>query len=136
MHAVGIRYGLPPIIDPIASLIVAVFILRAAFQIIRSTSAVLVDKAVADSEQIRSITLEFSEVHDVHDIRSRGTDQELFIDMHVLIDPDMGIADSHRLCHAVEQRICQKLQRCSPGHDSHGTLSNRGLRDNKGPQSF
>ena len=106
---VGIRYGLPPIIDPIASLIVAAFILRAAFQIIRSTSEVLVDKAVADSEQIRSITLEFSEVRGVHDIRSRGTEQELFIDMHVLIDPDMGIADSHRLCHAVEQRICQKL---------------------------
>lgn len=107
---VGIRYGLPAIIDPIASLIVAVFILRAAFQIIRSTSAVLVDKAVADIEQIRNIALEFPEVHGVHDIRSRGTEQELFIDMHVLIDPDMGIADSHRLCHAVEQRICQELQ--------------------------
>ena len=30
--------------------------------------------------------------------------------MHVLIDPDMGVAESHRLCHAAEQRICQELQ--------------------------
>jgi divalent metal cation (Fe/Co/Zn/Cd) transporter len=48
-------------------------------------------------------------VRGVHDIRSRGTDQDLYIDMHVLIDPDMGIAASHQLSHAVEQKICQEL---------------------------
>ena len=30
--------------------------------------------------------------------------------MHVLIDPEMGIAESHRLSHAVEQKIRQSLQ--------------------------
>ena len=106
----GIKFGLPSIIDPIASLVVAAFILHAAFQIIRSTSEVLVDKAVADSDKIRNIMFEFPEVRGVHNIRSRGTQQELYIDMHVLIDPDMGVAESHRLCHAAEQRICQELQ--------------------------
>ncbi len=105
----GIKYGLPPIIDPVASLIVAGFIIKAAIEIIRSTSEVLVDSAVADSDVIRDITLCFSEVRGVHDIRSRGTDQELYIDMHVLIDPEMGIAESHQLSHAVEQKICQEL---------------------------
>ena len=105
----GIKYGLPPIIDPIASLIVAGFIIKAALEIIRSTSEVLVDAAVADSDVIRNITLCFEEVRGVHDIRSRGTDQDLYIDMHVLIDPDMGIAASHQLSHAVEQKICQEL---------------------------
>ena len=105
----GIKYGLPPIIDPIASLIVAGFIIKAALGIIRSTSEVLVDAAVADSEVIRNIALCFEEVRGVHDIRSRGTDQDLYIDMHVLIDPDMGIAASHELSHAVEQKICQEL---------------------------
>jgi cation diffusion facilitator family transporter len=106
----GIKFGLPPIIDPIASLVVAAFIIHAAFLIIRSTSEVLVDKAVADTGRIREIALGFAEVRGVHDIRSRGTDQELYIDMHILIDPTVGIAQSHRLCHAVEQKICQELQ--------------------------
>ena len=106
----GIKYGLPPIIDPIASLVVAAFIIRAAFQIIRSTSEVLVDKAVADSDKIRGITLEFPQIRGVHNIRSRGTEQELYIDMHILIDPNMGIAESHKLCHAVEEKLCREMQ--------------------------
>ena len=106
----GITFGLPSIIDPIASLLVAAFIIHAAFGIIRSTSDVLVDKAVADSDTIREIALAFPEVRGVHDIRSRGSEQELYIDMHVLIDPEMGIAESHRLSHAVEQKIRQSLQ--------------------------
>jgi len=104
-----IQYGLPPIIDPIASLVVAVFIIRAAVKIIRSTSEVLVDKAVADTDTIRNIALAFPEIHGVHDIRSRGTEQEFYIDMHVLIDPNMEIYASHKLCHAVEQKICTEL---------------------------
>jgi cation diffusion facilitator family transporter len=106
----GIKFGLPPIIDPIASLVVAAFIIRAAINIIHSTSEVLVDKAVADSDRIRAIALEFPEIRGVHGIRSRGTDQELYIDMHILIDPDMEIAASHQLSHAIEQKICQELQ--------------------------
>ena len=107
---VGIQNGLPPIIDPIASLVVVGFIIKAAIQIIRSTSDVLVDAAVADSEVIRDITLGFADVRGVHDIRSRGSDQDLYIDMHVLLEPEMGIAASHELCHAVEQKICQELK--------------------------
>jgi cation diffusion facilitator family transporter len=107
---VGIQFGLPPIIDPVASLVVAAFILRAAYGIIRSTSDVLVDTAVADSDKIREIALSFPAVRGVHDIRSRGSDQELYIDMHILIDPTMGIDASHQLSHAVEQKIRQALQ--------------------------
>jgi cation diffusion facilitator family transporter len=105
----GIKHGLPPIIDPLASLLVVGFIVKAALQIIRSTSEVLVDAAVADSDKVRDIALSFQEVHGVHDIRSRGSEQELYIDMHVLIDPEMGIAESHQLCHAVEEKICRDL---------------------------
>ena len=86
------------------------FIIKAALQIIRSTSEVLVDAAVADSDTIRDITLGFPEVRGVHDIRSRGTERDLYIDMHVLLEPEMGIAASHDLCHAVEQKICQELK--------------------------
>ena len=105
----GIKFGLPAIIDPIASLVVAAFIIHAAIEIIRSTSAVLVDRATVDTEKIREITLSFAAVHDVHDIRSRGSEHDLYIDMHVLIDPSMGIEDSHRLSHEVTNKIREEL---------------------------
>lgn len=75
----GIKFGLPSIIDPIASLVVAAFILHAAFQIIRSTSEVLVDKAVADSDKIRNIMFEFPEVRGVHNIRTAGPSRNFIL---------------------------------------------------------
>lgn len=106
---VGIKFGLPAVIDPAASLVVAAFIVRAAVDIIRSTSAVLVDRASVDTEKIREIALSFVEVRDVHDIRSRGSEHDLYIDMHVLIDPTMDVADSHRLSHDVADKIRAEL---------------------------
>ena len=105
----GIKFGLPAIIDPVASLIVAAFIIRAAIAIIRSTCDVLVDRAAVDTEKIREIALGFAEVHDVHDIRSRGSEHDLYIDMHVQIDPAMGVAESHRLSHEVANKIREEL---------------------------
>ena len=102
---------MPAVIDPIASLVVAAFILRAAAEIIRSTSDVLVDKAVVtDTELIREIAFSFPEVKDIHNIRSRGSEQELYIDMHLLVDPTMELATSHRLSHEIEREIRRRLQ--------------------------
>lgn len=105
----GIKFGLPAIIDPLASLVVAAFIVHAAIEIIRATSDVLVDKAIIDTEKIREIALSFGEIQGVHDIRSRGSEQELYIDMHVLIDPAMEAAESHRLSHAIEDKMREEL---------------------------
>jgi cation diffusion facilitator family transporter len=107
---IGIKLGAPPIIDPIASLLVAAFIIRAAVEIIKSTSEVLVDKAVADTAAIEELVLGFAQVRGVHDIRSRGSEQQLYIDMHILVDMDMGVAAAHQLSHEIEGRIQQLLQ--------------------------
>lgn len=106
---IGIRLGMPPFIDPLASLVVAVFIIRAAVEIIRSTSSVLVDSATVDTERIREIVMGFAAVCDVHDIRSRGSEQELYIDMHVLIDPTMELEASHQLSHELTDKIREEL---------------------------
>ncbi|MGL5642190.1 MAG: cation diffusion facilitator family transporter, partial [Paraclostridium sp.] len=62
---IGVRLGLPSIIDPIASLVVAGFILHASYEIFKSTIDVLVDRAVIDEENIRQILKNFKEIKDV-----------------------------------------------------------------------
>ena len=110
----GIKAGAPPIIDPIASLIVGGFIIFAGIRIIQSTSAVLTDKAAVDHELVKNIVLCFPRVINVHKIRSRGSEQELFIDMHLIIEPTMTLEESHRLVHDIEDKlkleICQNIQ--------------------------
>ena len=102
---VGVKLGLPPIIDPIASLVVAGFILHASYEIFKSTINVLVDKAVVDDKEIIEVIKTFKEVKYCHDIRSRGSENNIHVDMHVLVDPNMTIEEGHKLSHDIEDKI-------------------------------
>ncbi|WP_097027669.1 cation diffusion facilitator family transporter [Clostridium peptidivorans] len=106
---IGIKLGLPPIIDPIASLVVGGFIFHAAYEIFVDTSGVLVDKAVINPEKIKNIALEFEEVKDAHKIRSRGAEDEIYIDLHIMVDAYMSVEDSHTLATNIENRVKEEL---------------------------
>ncbi|WP_291569222.1 cation diffusion facilitator family transporter [Clostridium sp. UBA4548] len=110
----SIRLGLPAVIDPIASIIVAIFIFHAAYEIFKENSAVLVDRAVVDSETIKKIVLKFPEVKDIHRIRSRGRNDEIFIDLHIKIDSNNTVEQSHNLMHNIEdevrREVCENTQ--------------------------
>ena len=106
---IGIKVGLPPVIDPIASLVVGGFIFHAAYEIFADTSGVLVDKAVIDAEKIKNIALEFEEVKDAHNVRSRGTEDEIYIDLHIMVDAYMSVEDSHTLSTNIEKRVKEEL---------------------------
>jgi len=106
---VCIKMGLPSIIDPIASIIVAGFIIHAAYEIFKDNSGVLVDKAVVDTDKIKDITLSFDQVKDTHNIRSRGSDNDLHIDMHIMTDPYMSIEESHELIHNIEEKLREAI---------------------------
>ncbi|QVK19533.1 cation transporter [Mycoplasmatota bacterium] len=102
---IAIKLGISPIIDPISSLIVAAVIVYASIEIFKSTTDVLVDRRVLNPERIKEIVLAFPEVKFVDKIRSRGRKDEIFIDLHIKIDPDMHIMESHRLNHEIEEKL-------------------------------
>ncbi len=106
-----VKLGLPTIIDPIASIIVAGFILHASYEIFVSTSGILVDKAAIDTQKVKEITMEFKEVKNVHKIRSRGSENELYVDMHVMTEPNMSVEDSHNLIHEIERKMKDKINK-------------------------
>ncbi|NLP33784.1 MAG: cation transporter [Clostridiales bacterium] len=108
---IGIYYGLPTIIDPIASFVVGGFILHAAIEIFRDNSGILLDKAMVDKEEIKSIALSFDQVKDIHNIRSRGTKNDLYIDMHIMTEPDMSVEKSHELTHDIEDKIRESIHK-------------------------
>ncbi len=110
----SIRLGLPAVIDPIASIIIAIFIFHAAYEIFKENSAVLVDRAVVDSEIIKKVVLKFPQVRDVHRIRSRGRNDEIFIDLHIKVDSNDTVEQSHNLIHNIEnemkKEVCENTQ--------------------------
>lgn len=102
---VAIKFGAPPIIDPVTSLLVAGCIVKAAIEIIKSTSAILVDSNAVDARLVELTARSFPQVINVHKIRSRGTDNHAFVDMHIIIDADMSIGEAHDLVHAIEEKL-------------------------------
>ena len=102
---VGVKLGLPAIIDPIASLVVSGFIIHSSYEIFKSATGVLVDQAIIDEEKIKYIVMNFEEVKGVHNIRSRGSENDMHIDMHVLTEPHISLEQSHKLSHKIEDKI-------------------------------
>lgn len=107
----AVKFGADPIIDPIASTIVAAFIFHAAYEIFKSSSNILVDGSVIESEIIEKIALSNEKVLGVHKIRSRGTQDDIYVDMHILADPHLSLEECHNLMHEIESDIRNSLNR-------------------------
>lgn len=103
---IGLKLGLPPIIDALASIVVSGFIFHAAYEIFAETTKVLLDAAVVEKEVIKELVMEFEDIHDVHRIRSRGREDDMYIDLHVKVPAAMPVQECHQLITRVSERIC------------------------------
>jgi len=97
-----------PLLDPIGGLIVAVFIARTGIEIGRDTSRILSDRVVLDEEEIRQTVISVPGVMGCHHIRSRGSFDHTFLDLHVWFRGDTSLHEAHRLSHVVKDRLMQK----------------------------
>ncbi len=105
----ALKFGFPPIIDPIVSLIVAALIIHAGYEIFRDTSSILVDKFVVDNDKISQIIKDFPEVKNIHRIRSRGREDDMFLDLHVMVDENTTVKEAHLLVHKIERKIKEEI---------------------------
>jgi cation diffusion facilitator family transporter len=94
-----------PVLDPIGGLVIAVFIARTGWQIARETSRVLSDRVVLAEEEIRRVVMDTPQIVGCHHIRSRGTADHTFLDLHVWYPPEMPLHEAHRLSHIVKDRL-------------------------------
>ncbi|MGM9531530.1 cation diffusion facilitator family transporter, partial [Intestinibacter sp.] len=104
-----IKLGAPIIIDKIVSFVVAVFILYAAFKIFKFTIDILVDRAVIEENDLKDAVSDFEEIKEIHNIRSRGSESDIYVDMHIMVEPDMTVETSHELEHNIERKIQEKI---------------------------
>jgi cation diffusion facilitator family transporter len=101
---VGVRYGLPWL-DPTAALVVAGFIGYACWGIFHDTTRILADEMVIAEDDIRDVVREVPQVMGCHQIRSRGSADHVFLDLHIWMDPGMRLDEAHRISHVVKDRI-------------------------------
>jgi cation diffusion facilitator family transporter len=100
-----IRAGFP-LIDPIVTIIIAFFIAYSGIKIIKSSSDVLCDAAaIIDVNKITAIVLGIKGVDNCHKIRTRGRADDIHVDLHVQVRPDMRMDQAHQLSYLIEEEI-------------------------------
>lgn len=100
----GAKSGLP-ILDPMAALVVAGFIGHAGLQIARATTGILSDRIVISNADLDRVVMGVPGVLGCHRIRTRGSADHVFLDLHVWLPGDMPLTDAHRLSHVVKDRV-------------------------------
>lgn len=93
------------IADTIAGLVIAFLIARIGFEIIKRASDVLVDTICIDTTALEGVIKSVEGVKGCHDIRTRGTEHSINLDVHILVDPKMSIEKAHEVADALEEKI-------------------------------
>jgi cation diffusion facilitator family transporter len=104
--AVALGY---PLLDPIGGVAIAVLIARTSLEIARDTSGILADRVVIDEDDIRGVVMGVPEVLGCHHIRTRGSLDHVFLDLHVWFPESMSLRQAHSLSHAVKDRLMARF---------------------------
>jgi len=101
---VSIKFGFY-YLDTIISAIIAVLIAKSGIDIIKASSNVLCDANVLARARINEIVKNVPGVKSVHKIRTRGRQDDIHIDLHVIINAKMHIDEAHELSHNIESAL-------------------------------
>ena len=94
-----------PLLDPIAAIFVAGFIGHACWEIAQSASRILADQIVMPEEEVREVVLAVPDVLGCHRIRTRGSADHVFVDLHIWLDGTMSLESAHARSHVVKDRL-------------------------------
>jgi len=100
----GARSGMP-ILDPLAALVVVGFIGYAGFQVATATTRILSDRIVISEGDIERVVMGVPGILGCHQIRTRGSADHVFLDLHVWLPPEMPLSKAHDLSHVVKDRL-------------------------------
>lgn len=99
------------IADPIAALIVSVFIFKIAFDLIRTGLGELLEQSLPEEveKEILGIVAANPRVREPHNLRTRRIGAAIAIEVHVRMDGKMTVEESHELTVDIEQRLRERF---------------------------
>lgn len=99
------------ILDPIASMLIAVFIAVSAIQICLPAINELLEKSLSPSriDKVESIIEGVAGVKAFHRLRTRRNGHSVIIDVHIKVDPDITVSAGHDIASAVENALHEEF---------------------------
>lgn len=106
----GARAGWP-ILDPVAAIVVALLVMGVGWKISRGAVMELVDTAIPRSvqEQISRVAGETPGVLGHHALRTRRVGQDIFVDIHIEVDPKLSVQEGHGVAKMVKEAVQRRI---------------------------
>jgi len=98
-----------PILDPIMAVLAIGLLLKLAWEIVKETSMILCDQALIDTKKIQKIASDIKGVESSHQIRTRGDAHFVFLDMHIVLKPDLSLTKAHRISYNLKEKIMKEI---------------------------
>lgn len=99
------------IAEPIAGIIICLFIIKAAYDIFMDSVSKMVDTACdcQTVEQIKSITLSYPQVKNIDKLMTRLFGSKIYVDMEFSVDGNMTLYEAHAIAHQIHDHLERDL---------------------------
>lgn len=99
------------VLDPVASIVIAIFIFVSAWKICRPALRELLEESLPleEVETIENILASTPGVIDFHRLRTRRNGHSSIIDVHIKVDGNITVSQGHAIATDVEKRLREQL---------------------------
>lgn len=106
----GARAGFP-ILDPVASVVICLFIEKAAYDIFKDAMDKMVDKACPDEvvDQVRSIVMAQEGVEGIDEIKTRLFGAKEYVDVEISVEGSKSLSEAHEIAEMVHDAIEREM---------------------------
>jgi len=108
----AIRFTGLNIIDPIVALAVALFIIKAAYDVMKKSFGELVDVRLPKAEEdglVSCLREHSGQLVGFHAVRTRKAGSQRFVDLHLMLPKNASVEEAHQVCDHLEQDIKDRL---------------------------
>ncbi len=104
----GFDYG-----DQVAAIAVGLMIILVAVRIIGDCMRELTEGSIdpATVERIKEVIAANSAIRQWHKLRTRTVGREVFLDLHILVDPALDVAAAHEISESLEKALHEQIAR-------------------------
>lgn len=122
----GARMGFP-ILDPIAAVIICLFIFKVALDVFRDAISKMTDKACDEQTEakMRETILSHKSVKDIDLLKTRLFGDRVYVEVEISIEPNTSLYEAHGIAHQVHDAIeadFEKVKHCAVHINPAGAL--------------
>lgn len=105
---VGFNHG-----DQLAAIAVGLMVIFVGVRVIANSLMELTEGAVDPEtlEHIKSVISADAAIRDWHRLRTRTVGREVFLDVHILVDPELNVAAAHEISEGLEKKLDEEISR-------------------------